>query len=504
MAKESILVVDDVPVNLKLTDMLLRRAGFKVHTTEDAEQALALLRGFHPDLMLVDIELPGIDGLSLTRRVKMNPSTRDIVVLALSGRAGSDHDQEARAAGCDGYITKPVDSATLLSRIREHLDRHAQAPITANDGPAEEPDLESLKRSFLEEGSQQSQQMVDSLDGSFDVSKTARLCHQWVGAAGILGYMAISESAREVEEALLGPRVDAWRIRELLSNLVLAFGEPRETSIPKIAEPVAQALSGKPIAMVAFRPEEAERICAALEMVGARPRLFGSDDAPDSPAVRDCSVIMLSVGPETAGTRWLSNDLPALFTHPLVLAGKRDQIMALDLAIQSRASEFLIDGWQPEEALLRLSFALSRNPRENAAPARSDSGARESEYRPVTGVPEILLADDDPTIRSLVRMTLTDYGMDCRVAASGSEALQMIRAHRPHAAVLDVNMPGMDGYLVLAAVRQEKLPVRVVLLTARRHENDISRGFTLGADDYVVKPFNVVELIARLKRLLRR
>jgi two-component system cell cycle response regulator DivK len=515
MAKESILVVDDVPVNLKLTDMLLRREGFKVHTTEDAEQALALLRGFHPDLMLVDIELPGMDGLSLTRRVKMNPSTRDIVVLALSGRAGSDQDEEARAAGCDGYITKPVDSATLLSRIREHLDRHVHAPdeaspgiagrpIPGGEGAADEPDLESLKRSFLEEGAQQSQQMVETLDGSFDASKTARLCHQWVGAAGILGYLAISESAREVEEALLGPRVEAWRIRELLSNLVLAFGEPRETPKPRIAEPVAQALSGKPIAMVAFRPEEAERICAALEMVGARPRLFGSDDAPDSAAVRDCSAVMLSVGPETAGTRWLASDPPAPFAHPLVLSGKRDQIMALDLAIQSRASEFLIDGWQPEEALMRLSFALSRNPRDNAAPARSNSAARGSEYRPVTGVPEILLADDDPTIRSLVRMTLTDYGMDCLVAANGTEALQMIRDHQPHAAVLDVNMPGMDGYLVLAAVREEKLPVRVVLLTARRHENDISRGFTLGADDYVVKPFNVVELIARLKRLFQR
>src|SRR4029077_18594079 len=169
--------------------------------TEDAEQALALLRGFHPDLMLVDIELPGMDGLSLTRRVKMNPSTRDIVVLALSGRAGSDQDEEARAAGCDGYITKPVDSATLLSRIREHLDRHVHAPdeaspgvagrpIPAGDGPADDLDLESLKRSFLEESAVQSQQMVETLDGSFDASKPARLCHQWVGAAGILGYMA--------------------------------------------------------------------------------------------------------------------------------------------------------------------------------------------------------------------------------------------------------------------------------------------------------------------------
>src|SRR4029077_17523888 len=109
MAKESILVVDDVPVNLKLTDMLLRRAGFKVHTTSDAEQALALLRGFHPDLMLVDIELPGMDGYSLTRRIKENPSPKDIVVIALSAHASSGDDQKAYAAGCDGYITKPID-----------------------------------------------------------------------------------------------------------------------------------------------------------------------------------------------------------------------------------------------------------------------------------------------------------------------------------------------------------------------------------------------------------
>src|SRR6202521_1451549 len=166
MAKESILLVDDVPVNLKLTDMLLRREGFKVHTAADAEQALALLRSFRPDLILVDIELPGMDGLSLTRRVKMNPSTRDIVVLALSGRAGADRDEEARAAGCDGYITRPVDSATLISNIRQHLDRHLHAPdeaspevaghpIPAGDGPADEPDLESLKRSFLEGGALQ-------------------------------------------------------------------------------------------------------------------------------------------------------------------------------------------------------------------------------------------------------------------------------------------------------------------------------------------------------------
>jgi len=92
--------------------------------------------------------------------------------------------------------------------------------------------------------------------------------------------------------------------------------------------------------------------------------------------------------------------------------------------------------------------------------------------------------------------------MQCRVAANGTEALEEIRAHRPHAAVLDVNMPGMDGFEVLATIRAEKIPVRVILLTARQQEQDVLRGFSLGADDYIVKPFSPMELVARLKRLL--
>ena len=102
----------------------------------------------------------------------------------------------------------------------------------------------------------------------------------------------------------------------------------------------------------------------------------------------------------------------------------------------------------------------------------------------------------------VVRSAIQGAGIKCRMACNGTEALQMIRDCRPPLAVLDVNMPGMDGYEVLAAVRNEKLPVRIILLTARQQEADITRGFTLGADDYIVKPFNPAELLARLKRFL--
>ena len=152
-----------------------------------------------------------------------------------------------------------------------------------------------------------------------------------------------------------------------------------------------------------------------------------------------------------------------------------------------------MDSWQPEEALVRLSLALSQQRVGRAAD--SFRGRRPSERS------RVAIADDDPTVLALVRTALANFGMECYTAVDGPSALETIRAYRPHAAVLDVNMPGMDGYEVLSAVRKEEIPVRVLLLTARQQESDVIRGFTLGADDYVVKPFSPMELVARMKRL---
>ena len=100
-------------------------------------------------------------------------------------------------------------------------------------------------------------------------------------------------------------------------------------------------------------------------------------------------------------------------------------------------------------------------------------------------------------------LTLEEYGFECLSATTGAEALQIARDYRPRAAVLDVNMPDLSGFDVLQQIRCEDIPTRVLLLTARRQEADVVRGFALGADDYVMKPFNSVELVARLKRFLR-
>jgi CheY-like chemotaxis protein len=221
-------------------------------------------------------------------------------------------------------------------------------------------------------------------------------------------------------------------------------------------------------------------------------------------AIRDCSVVMVHVRPETVGIRWLRTGFSP--PRPMVLVGGREDLLALPLDVQAGACEFLIDGWQPEEVIMRLSFALARGtptaPLASGGAAAVAPATAEPQRHGLSGKPEIVVADDDMHVVAVVRNALESLGMECRSAASGPEALSMIRALCPRAAVLDVNMPGMDGFEVLAAIRHDGLPSRVILLTARQHERDVLRAFELGADDYVVKPFNPLELAARLKRFL--
>ena len=117
MAGEPILVVDDNAQNLKLARVLLRAEGYDVRTAVDAEEALDLLAGYTPRLILMDLQLPGMDGLELTRRLKADPARRDILVIALTAYAMKGDHERALAAGCDGYLAKPIDTDALSSLV---------------------------------------------------------------------------------------------------------------------------------------------------------------------------------------------------------------------------------------------------------------------------------------------------------------------------------------------------------------------------------------------------
>ena len=123
MDKDTILIVDDNPVNMKLIRILLTGEGYDVRIAADAKEALEVLTEVHPSLILMDIQLPGIDGLELTRRLKAEPTTRDITIVGLTAYAMKGDEERILAAGCDGYLAKPIDTRTLPDYIKGHLAR---------------------------------------------------------------------------------------------------------------------------------------------------------------------------------------------------------------------------------------------------------------------------------------------------------------------------------------------------------------------------------------------
>ncbi|HEY4244474.1 MAG TPA: response regulator [Kofleriaceae bacterium] len=125
MAGESILIVDDTPANLKLVRVLLTGAGYDVRTAVDAESALALLATDAPRMILMDLQLPKMDGLTLTRQLKADPRYAHTLIVALTAYAMKGDEEKARAAGCDGYITKPIDIESFEQEIARLLARAA-------------------------------------------------------------------------------------------------------------------------------------------------------------------------------------------------------------------------------------------------------------------------------------------------------------------------------------------------------------------------------------------
>jgi CheY-like chemotaxis protein len=123
MALEPVLIVDDNPQNLKLAKVILAAEGYDVKTAVDAEEALRVLESFTPHLILMDLQLPRMDGLELTRRLKADPAHHEIIIIALTAYAMKGDDRKAFAAGCDGYISKPIDIDAFPRVVAEHLAR---------------------------------------------------------------------------------------------------------------------------------------------------------------------------------------------------------------------------------------------------------------------------------------------------------------------------------------------------------------------------------------------
>lgn len=121
MAGERILLVEDNPQNRRLTQFLLHSHGYRVYEATTGEEALELARIHRPEIILMDLQLPGVDGYAVTRRLKRDAATAGIPIVALTAYAMQGDREKALAAGCDGYITKPIDTKGFPAAVQRYL-----------------------------------------------------------------------------------------------------------------------------------------------------------------------------------------------------------------------------------------------------------------------------------------------------------------------------------------------------------------------------------------------
>ena len=486
MARTQILVVEDNEMQSKLVSFLLREAGYTVQTAASGEEAQEELRSFRPDLILMDLQLPGMDGLELTRVLRLDPVHCSTRIIALTAYTDPSDLERAAQAGCSGHISKPIDPETFARHVGHHLNHTTEirgaVPCDSRDLLAE------IRNTFLAEGLEQCSTILRDLESGPGCSVEAiqRVLHRWAGLGGTLGFPEISDQARRIEALLTPTSPENDKIAKAIETSRRRFVAAVRGK-PKLPLDLITGLKDVRIGLVDFSEQEASRIRDAAQRANVQVVIEQlQSKSLEQQARYNVLVINECVVSAQADLNRLTVSVPAVFI------GSRSSLQSL-LKLPARAFDFLIAPWDAEEVLIRVYRLI-------VAAAPQQPGSRDTQKRR----PLVLIADDDPSIVDIVSETLRQFEMDCAIARSGKQALEAVHWYPPDAIVLDVNMLDLDGFEVLKRLRRNLVTreIPVLLLTARRHESDIARGFGDGADDYVVKPFKPLDLVKRVDKML--
>ena len=390
---EKILIADDDDALRAVVSEYLQALGYATVSTATGDTVVEHARAERPAVILLDVDMPGLDGYSACRLLKTDAELSHIPVIFMTTRAGLDERLAGLTLGADEFLPKPLDMLELALRIRLLADR----------------------------------------------SRGARQVTPDVAGDRALDYQAFLSAARDALQRTGGAvamlRVPGERRRQVGEALV---GELRRRDI-------VGALDGTHL-LVMF-----PQLTAAAARDGLAPvfkTLAGQD----------------------------------IDVHGGIAAAEAGSTIE---ALLARADEALV---QARYTAQPTAIWSERPP----APAQASAS------------PIVLLADDDPEVARIVDAHMRAAGYSTAIAFDGEQAWSALQTRTPDVLVLDLMMPKANGFDVLTRLRHAsgRRP-KVVVLSARGREQDVTRAFELGADDYMNKPFNPQELLARVGRLLR-
>ncbi|MDP3718842.1 MAG: response regulator [Acidobacteriota bacterium] len=377
-----ILLVEDDQEQRRVAASGLRAAGYRVVTAESGPEAVEAARLEQPDLILLDVDLPGLDGMAVCRQIKLERALATVPVIFCTARTGLLDRLAGLSLGADDYLTKPFAPSELLMRIKRQVSRAAPVPSP----PAALPGL--LPYDLFATGAREALSrgpaaLVLVRVAAQDLGRLAARCH------------------------------DEVRRRDLL-------GRVSDTHLVMLAPELSPAAARG--AMQAMLDREPRFEGAAIGAAGPAPPGAGSD--------------------------------------------------ALDAML----------------AQADLALAADRVARSATVPGQTT----------------VLLAEDDPDVLHIIDARLRAAGYRTVLTLDGQQTLDALERENPGVVLLDLMMPKLTGFDVLMRMRERAgSRPKTIVVSARGRDEDVARAFELGADDYVTKPFNPEELMARIARLTR-
>ena len=395
-----VMVVEDDEDQREVVSINLRAAGYIPIPVPAGDQVLDVARAQRPELVLLDANLPGLDGYTVCRLLKADPDLAGVPIIFTTVRASLDDRMAGLMLGADDYLIKPIDMAELVLRVQILIARRAKKPLAVAPAAGLPPDMRDLD---YETFTVLAREQLRLLPGTLALVK--------------------------LPEARLIETYGALRSESRRRDLVACY-DPSHIILLMVEMPVSRA----------------------RERLGELVSRLGPGDPP-----------RFQVG----------------LAHSPAPAAKPFE------ALLAEADEAVVAARQ-RGVLLAVAGELA-------------PGTVTADY--VRGT--IVLADEDPEVARLIDAHLRSGGYRTILASDGSAAIGAIDAHCPDLVIVDMMMPRMTGFDVLSALRHRPARPRVIVLSARGREQDVTRAFALGADDYITKPFSPQELLARMERLLR-
>ena len=513
-SQRRILLSEDSSVNRRVAVEILRNLGYQVTAVSNGSEALRAAGQSPYDLIILDCETPEMDGYEAAAAIRALPGEtgRRVPIIGLTAESTTADRERRQAAGMNDYIIKPVRAQTVASVLARWdkaaqsvapplaVDRDVMTSLAAIAGTQNPTLVDELIELFLGSTPLRIAELRQALKKK-DAKRLREVAHDLRGSSGQLGASRMEQTCASIETlARTGCLKGVSQFIDQLDPDLERVGNDLRTSTRERRLAVLTTLS----------PSSTHCDLAMLRTALEGKSLLVVHD--DAAVVSDLEEIFDGTGCSVQSVRLedapFSGDVLFWATTLDELARLQDEGLRVPVIVLARdpdgplldrvhglGADFALQPCQAADLQLRTLLKIK-----TPVPKPSEESAE------VSNVHDVLVAEDDPLIARFVVSNLEGAGFRTTLVGDGDAALEAFSRKPFHVVILDINMPKTDGFGVLSQLRlrPESHRTPVLMLSARSQEHDIVKAFDLGADDYVTKPFNPLELVTRIRRLTRR